>query len=317
MAQKCIHNGCGKKFTDTEEECVYHPGPPVFHEGQKGWKCCKPRFLTFDEFLSIPPCTTGKHSTVDETPPRPLPKVLEDVPPPTKPLATNGAIWKLPAPRAAQPAPPAAPFLAPPESDSDDPSIPVPSNITCRRRGCNATSAVESPLSRGGEECVYHPGQALFHEGSKGWTCCKRRVLEFDEFMKIEGCKRKSNHLFVGSKKQSAQEEAVSEVRHDFYQTHTSVIASLFLKNIDKGRAKVEFTSQTAVLLDLPTEDNKRYKTELPLFGPIDTARSMYKIMGTKLEMTLVKADGLSWLALRSDEQRTSEIIQVGRAGRA
>lgn len=105
--------------------------------------------------------------------------------------------------------------------------------------------------------------------------------------------------------------------RHDFYQTPTAVVASLFLKKIDKDHAKVEFISQTAVLLDLPTADNKRYKTELPLFGHIDTARSTYKIMGTKLEMTLAKADGLSWQTLRSDEQRTSEIIQVGRAGRA
>jgi hypothetical protein len=38
--------------------------------------------------------------------------------------------------------------------------------------------------------------------------------------------------------------------------------------------------------------------------------------MGTKLEVTFVKADGASWPVLRSDEQRTGEIIQVGRAGR-
>ena len=94
-------------------------------------------------------------------------------------------------------------------------------------------------------------------------------------------------------------------------------MASLFLKKIDKGYATVEFISQTAVLLDLPTADNKRYKTELPFFGHIDPARSTYNITGTKLEMTLAKADGVSWPTLRSDEQRTSEIIQVGRAGRA
>ncbi|KAI6807966.1 hypothetical protein KC350_g13541, partial [Hortaea werneckii] len=74
MAQKCVHKGCNKLFTDPEEPCTYHPGPPVFHEGQKGWKCCKPRVLTFDEFMNIPPCTTGKHSTVDDTPaPEPQP----------------------------------------------------------------------------------------------------------------------------------------------------------------------------------------------------------------------------------------------------
>lgn len=36
MAGKCVHKGCGKTFSDPEEDCVYHPGPPVFHEGQKG-----------------------------------------------------------------------------------------------------------------------------------------------------------------------------------------------------------------------------------------------------------------------------------------
>ena len=42
--------------------------------------------------------------------------------------------------------------------------------------------------------------QAIFHEGSKGYLCCKRRVLEFAEFLKIEGCTT-GTHLFVGSKK--------------------------------------------------------------------------------------------------------------------
>lgn len=44
MAQKCVHKGCGKKFSDPEEDCIYHPGPPVFHEGQKG--VCVPSHTT-------------------------------------------------------------------------------------------------------------------------------------------------------------------------------------------------------------------------------------------------------------------------------
>lgn len=36
MASKCAHKGCGKEFSNPDEDCVYHPGPPVFHEGQKG-----------------------------------------------------------------------------------------------------------------------------------------------------------------------------------------------------------------------------------------------------------------------------------------
>jgi hypothetical protein len=37
--------------------------------------------------------------------------------------------------------------------------------------------------------------------------CCKRRVLEFDEFMKIEGCKTKRRHLFIGKGKPSGEEK--------------------------------------------------------------------------------------------------------------
>jgi len=71
--------------------------------------------------------------------------------------------------------------------------------------------------------------------------------------------------------------------------------------------------------LDLPTTDTpmpKRYKSEVPLFGPIDTVKSSFKILGTKLEVTLIKADGSSWPVLRSDDRLTGEILQVGRAGR-
>ena len=63
---------------------------------------------------------------------------------------------------------------------------------------------------------MYHPGQPIFHEGSKGWTCCKRRVLEFDEFMRIEGCKKKARHMYIGSGKKSKskdEEEKVENVR--------------------------------------------------------------------------------------------------------
>lgn len=36
MAQKCVHKGCQKVFTDPEEPCHYHPDVPEFHEGLKG-----------------------------------------------------------------------------------------------------------------------------------------------------------------------------------------------------------------------------------------------------------------------------------------
>ncbi|EGS17994.1 uncharacterized protein CTHT_0060070 [Thermochaetoides thermophila DSM 1495] len=333
-AQKCVHQGCGKLFTDPDEVCRYHPGPPIFHEGQKvrqanhgvsasrpaGWKCCKPRVLTFEEFMAIPPCTEGKHSTTDVPPP--IEKREAD---PAAVAAATAASELPPPPKRApisQPQHIPTPPPPPPESEDDDPSIEIPDGQVCRRRGCGAVYKKGS--SREDEKCVHHPGAPIFHEGSKGYTCCKRRVLEFDQFMKIEGCKTKNRHLFVGSgnkdknKNTNADgEEVLDTVRTDFYQTQTSVIASFFLKKIDKDKAKVEFQDR-AVDLDLRTTDTpvKRYKKLVQLWGAIDPAKSTFKVLGTKLEVSLAKADGASWPVLRAEDRPTGEILQVGRAGR-
>ncbi|KAI1172618.1 Pyruvate/Phosphoenolpyruvate kinase-like domain-containing protein [Nemania sp. FL0916] len=333
MGLKCVHQGCGKQYSDPDEVCRYHPGPPVFHEGQKGWKCCKPRVLTFDEFLEIPPCTEGKHSTTDHPPKIEKRDQTADVAPTTQSLsdklaeAVSAAATTTPsrAPLAPQPAPTAPP--PPPESEDDEPSLEIPDGKACRRKGCAATYKKGQQRSND-ENCVHHPGAPIFHEGSKGYTCCKRRVLEFDQFMKLEGCKTSPRHLFIGSgqdkrgKKQATAtgeggEELLEAVRHDFYQTPSSVIASFFLKKIDSSRATVKFNSES-LDLDLPTSDSapKRYKTVVPLFGEIDAQKSTFKILGTKLEVSLYKADGASWPVLRSDDQRTGEILQIGKAGR-
>jgi hypothetical protein len=104
--------------------------------------------------------------------------------------------------------------------------------------------------------------------------------------------------------------------RNDFYQTPTVVNVSLYLKKIDKDNARVSF-SPSSVDLDLPTTDNKRYKDTLPLFAAIDPDKSQFRVLGTKLELALAKADGTGWPVLRSDDKWTGERIQVGQAGRA
>jgi hypothetical protein len=266
--------------------------------------------------MAIPPCTTGKHSTVDDTPapePKPSEEEVEAKIQEQKQKAENlqPAVARVAV--AAQP-PRATPSPAPPEDEDDDPDLPISDGASCKRKGCGAT--FNAGQSRDGEECVHHPGQALFHEGTKGWTCCKKRVLEFDEFMKLPGCKTKDRHLFVGKKKDPTAEEQLSEVRNDFYQTATTVIASLYLKKINKDRSKVDFTDANTVQLDLHTTDSKHYQTSVQLYGPIKPADSTFKIMGTKLELTLAKADGAGWPVLRADDPHSGEIIQAGRAGR-
>ena len=291
-----------------------------------GWKCCKPRVLTFDEFMSIPPCKTGKHSTIEDSPAPPADEATPEAKatPTPQPSAAPLPTPRLPKPApavAAQPVAESAPPLD--EFESDDPDATIPANTTCRRRGCNVEFSTDGKSA----PCLHHPGGPIFHEGSKGWSCCKRRVLEFDEFMNMPGCTTRERHSFTGQKKKTAngangetaeELEQVKTVRHDMYQTGTTVTASLYLKKIDKTKSTVEFAAGgTDVVLDLKTTDGKEYKTEVPLYGTIVPEKSTFRILGTKLELTLVKASGAGWPVLRADEKDNGEIIQTGRAGRA
>ena len=50
---QCLHRGCSHRYEGARERegrggesvCVYHPGVPLFHEGLKGWTCCKKRYV--------------------------------------------------------------------------------------------------------------------------------------------------------------------------------------------------------------------------------------------------------------------------------
>ncbi|XP_072963601.1 cysteine and histidine-rich domain-containing protein RAR1 [Typha angustifolia] len=63
--QTCRNKGCGKTYKEKdnhETACEYHPGPAVFHDRLRGWKCCDIHVKEFDEFMEIPPCTKGWHN---------------------------------------------------------------------------------------------------------------------------------------------------------------------------------------------------------------------------------------------------------------
>jgi len=69
IGTKCRHNGCERKYEGPHSEganCNYHPGMPVFHEGEKYWSCCKKKTISFIDFLSMPGCATG-HCVFKET----------------------------------------------------------------------------------------------------------------------------------------------------------------------------------------------------------------------------------------------------------
>ncbi|KAI8360411.1 chord-domain-containing protein [Mortierella sp. GBAus27b] len=314
----CTHRGCEKTYdeaTNSDTACTFHPQGPIFHEGLKGWSCCSKRVTSFDEFLAIPGCSVGRHteaqrqdvpfSNTEKVEVSKASSVSKDG------TETYGSAPAAPAPvvapkPAAKPSTPAPP--APVIEEEDDPSIPVAVGKICLRRGCGH-GYVSEEESRGDKvNCQYHPGTPVFHEGSKGWTCCSRKVLEFDEFLKIKGCRTTNQHLFNVLKvsKENVEEKLV-ECRHDWYQTPTHVILTIYAKEADPKTSTVVF-KEREINIDLRLKTG-RFKLDLPLFQPIkhessenSNDTSTFRIAVPKVEITMRKANGISWATLEPSE---------------
>ncbi|XP_055697799.1 cysteine and histidine-rich domain-containing protein morgana isoform X3 [Phlebotomus papatasi] len=63
----CKNRGCNGTFQSpesNEQDCIHHPGVPVFHEGLKYWSCCTKRTTDFGAFLAQAGCSIGKHKWI-------------------------------------------------------------------------------------------------------------------------------------------------------------------------------------------------------------------------------------------------------------
>lgn len=149
---------------------------------------------------------------------------------------------------------------------------------------------------------------------SQGYLCCKRRVLEFDEFLKIQGCKI-GRHLFARKAAVLMTEENIT-CRTDHYQTLTEVHVSIFAKQTDQNRSVIKF-AENEVFFDLYLPGSKRFTRTLDLFGPIDASKSTLKFFGTKVELHLKKLDNRSWTVLEKTTQDLGNItLTFGVGGR-
>ncbi|KAJ1644251.1 hypothetical protein LPJ64_004054 [Coemansia asiatica] len=295
---KCTRNACGQDYDEATNDpisCQYHPGNPEFHEGLKGWTCCKPRVHSFDEFMDIKGCKLGPHSSEPKHKEDPFKADLtkyDDVLP--EPQTAAAAAVDVKAASATTPSTQSLAAASEPEPIDEDPDgVEVSAGTKCKRNGCGAVY-VSDKESRQDGQCQFHPGKALFHEGNKGWTCCKPRVTEFDEFLRIKGCKS-GRHLFVGT--QPDKREQTIKCRHDYYQSGSRVIVSIYAKKIDRENSWIKFSPEM-FQVHLVYGDGKEYDDELWLFSEIDPSQSTYEFLTTKAELSLVKKSPVSWPAL-------------------
>ncbi|KAK2467025.1 hypothetical protein APHAL10511_001283 [Amanita phalloides] len=318
---RCSRNGCRKEFEDgVIETCIYHPGAPVFHEGLKSWSCCadvnRP-VLTFDEFINTPGCSEANQHT--KKPPQPqAQKIHAPADIISVEIKPDVEVYSL-APKVGDDhgleITSAVLPLATVEEE-DDLTVAVTEGTICKHKGCGVAFVSDEANRIGGGEgtvCKYHPQPPLFREGSKGYLCCKRRVLEFEEFLKIPGCKT-GRHVFAPRKKQSGEEVVFCRIDH--YQTPMKVYVSVYAKGVDQERSIVKF-EQHLVTIDLYLPGMKRFRRVLDLFGPIDPVGSSVQYLNTKVELNLQKQDTRSWILLERSKRDLGNInLTFGVGGR-
>ncbi|KAL3280197.1 hypothetical protein HHI36_017697 [Cryptolaemus montrouzieri] len=297
---QCFNRGCGLKYNpkeNKEDSCRHHPGEPVFHDAYKGWSCCNKKCTDFTEFLNIKGCTLSCHSNVK--PPEPeKPKHLEidnseiiEVKPivptylPRPPFETPMVVMK----------PDIAPSLkqqvkqkhnSVEKSDTNEIAI----GTACKNKGCKIT--YQGPDTNN-EKCVYHSGHPVFHEGLKFWSCCKKRTTDFQAFLDQVGCEE-GTHLW---KKESGDKNKVN-CRWDYHQTGSHVIVAIYAKQYDVDETIVKLNPIRLFANLVFPQDNASFLLDVELRGVVDVEKSKVTMYGTKVEISLKKAEPGSWSRL-------------------
>lgn len=297
----CYNKGCSKTFKineNDEKACQFHPGEPIFHDAYKIWSCCKKKNIDFTEFLNITGCTFGKHSTEK-------PKIKERKP---EPINTEIKIE------------PQVPKLLKKEivrSDYDKeltelkPIISVslqklideiPTNKEsdnvvkevdligkqCQNFGCQKIYSGDKNSDEG--ECHYHPGTAIFHEGSKYWSCCRKMTIDFDRFLNQMGCT-------IGVHDWTSKKTTNYKIRWDWHQTNESVIISIYVKDYSPNKSTIK-VNPIRLSVNILLNDNRYFDLEFELSKLINVEKSKVNMFSTKIEVNLAKQGPENWNTL-------------------
>ncbi|KAK3163844.1 hypothetical protein QOZ80_1AG0009090 [Eleusine coracana subsp. coracana] len=99
--------------------------------------------------------------------------------------------------------------------------------------------------------------------------------------------------------------------RHDYYNSASEVVVTVFAKGVAAENVSVEFGEQTLSLsVEVPGE--APYHLQPRLFGKIVPARCSFAVLSTKIEVRLAKSEpGTTWASLEfnSNSKPTTQIV--------
>ncbi|KAK4705312.1 suppressor of G2 allele of SKP1, partial [Phenoliferia sp. Uapishka_3] len=102
--------------------------------------------------------------------------------------------------------------------------------------------------------------------------------------------------------------------RHEWYQTDSTLVVSIFIKNVAKDSLSVQFEpSSFTISFPLPTGSQFEWGVD-PLSRQIDTAKSTFRVLQPKIELTLwKKEEGVRWSKLEGEDEadRPAEAMSV------
>ena len=93
------------------------------------------------------------------------------------------------------------------------------------------------------------------------------------------------------------------KIKHDWYQTETTVVIEVRIKGLNKEQVSVEFQPRELnVSATIPQRNNAEYNLDLDLAHEIQPERCTFKVLSTKLEIKMLKKDGIRWTVLEGED---------------
>eukprot|EP00088_Acartia_fossae_P052923 TRINITY_DN599_c0_g1_i1.p1 TRINITY_DN599_c0_g1~~TRINITY_DN599_c0_g1_i1.p1 ORF type:complete len:365 (+),score=62.74 TRINITY_DN599_c0_g1_i1:29-1096(+) len=317
--KQCYNRGCGKEYDPRKnlDDCIFHPGAPYFHDAYKGWTCCQNKSTDFTTFLNMKGCTQGKHSNVKPIEPEKITGNLTKEDSPEVVEVRAPIAEALPRPSFTTAMKRLTPTVAGSLKDQlkqmekiavngDSACKEVRIGESCKNNGCKNTYQGEDVEYN---NCKYHPGIPVFHEGLKYWSCCERKTTEFQQFLDQEGCA-----IGTCAWVREDGKEGVVNCRYDWHQTATHVTVAIYAKKYDPNVSYVELNPiRLKAHLFFPQEKGS-FNLDIELKGLVTVEESSCGMYGTKTEIKMKKAESGSWQKLEvprviQEEVKKEEII--------
>ncbi|CAG0879655.1 unnamed protein product, partial [Darwinula stevensoni] len=219
--------------------------------------------------------------------------------------------------------------------------------LQCYNKGCGKKFQKEENDEK---SCMFHPGDPFFHDAYKGWSCCKKKCIDFTEFLNIKGCtisfhnpvkppepekqvvdKSTSKEVLKkttdftnfleqqGCKegehcwmKQDSSKQVQAPPRYDWHQTGTLVVVSVYAKNPDPEKSIFK-ASPVKLEVQLTYSGGKVFNLDLILQGVIDTQGSIVTLSPSKVEVKMKKAQIMTWANLGVPKQIHNQVVEAAQ----